>query len=40
MKNFILINPTNVKIIFDRLEIFCWHCAAIKLTIKMIDDSI
>ena len=39
MKNFILIEPTNVKIIYARNSLLTL-CTAVKLAIKRIDDLI
>ena len=39
MKNFILIEPTNAKIIYARNFLFTL-CTAVKLAITRIDESI
>ena len=39
MKNFILIEPTNVKIIYAR-NLLLTLCTAVKLAIKRVDESI
>ena len=39
MKNFILIEPANVKITYAR-NLLLTLCTAVKLTIKRIDNSI